>query len=535
MNERDEWDISAAQIKRAHGYSTPTNQRRLNESAREAGELAEEILRFARSQLLVNLRFLEPALLEIVPKEELVTAETATDGRFLFYNSAHVCRLWQKGRELPARNYLHSALHCIFLHLFTGRRINPDYWDLACDIAAENVINGLELRALSCGREQRQRALLERLRAELPLISAETVYRWLREQEFPIPECARLRADFYADDHAMWHKSAEAQKGSGESDRRGGAETEGGPDGDQQADDGEELEPPSSEDDGSEASGDGAKARRSRQRSDDGARGGEGGGERRDEPAPAPRDGGERWRDIANRVKLDLETFSKSWGESAGSLLQNLAAIHRERYDYSEFLRRFAVYGENMEVNDEEFDYIFYTYGLSIYKNMPLVEPLEYRDVRRIREFVIALDTSESVAGPLVQRFVQKTWNILKQSENFFTKVNVHIIQCGARVEEDAKITSQDEFDSYMARMTLRGFGGTDFRPVFEYVNGLIRRREFLNFKGMIYFTDGCGDFPAMPPEYETAFVFIDQGRELPRLPAWAMRLVLTGDELENL
>ena len=166
---------------------------------------------------------------------------------------------------------------------------------------------------------------------------------------------------------------------------------------------------------------------------------------------------------------------------------------------------------------------------------MPLIEALEYKEVRRVREFVVALDTSESVAGALVQKFVEKTWNILKQTENFFTRVNVHIIQCGAHVEEDAKITSQEEFDSYMRRMSLRGFGGTDFRPLFEYVDGLIKRNEFTNFKGLIYFTDGYGDFPAMPPEYETAFVFIDQGRKAPAVPVWAIRLLLSEDEIDEL
>ena len=164
----------------------------------------------------------------------------------------------------------------------------------------------------------------------------------------------------------------------------------------------------------------------------------------------------------------------------------------------------------------------------------PLVEQLIAVCVAAgVREFVIALDTSESVAGELVQKFVAKTWNILKQTENFFTRVNVHIIQCGARVEEDAKITSQDEFDSYIKGMVLRGFGGTDFRPVFAYVNDLIRQHEFLNFKGLIYFTDGCGTYPAMPPDYDAAFVFLDGGREIPEVPAWAIKVMLTQEQIE--
>lgn len=141
---------------------------------------------------------------------------------------------------------------------------------------------------------------------------------------------------------------------------------------------------------------------------------------------------------------------------------------------------------------------------------MPLIEPLEYKEVKRIREFV-AIDTSGSVAGETVQRFVQKTYNILKSTESFFSKINLHIIQCDAAVQEDAKITSQEEFDEYLKTMQLRGLGGTNFRPVFAYVDKLIEQHEFQNLKGLIYFTDGWGTFPTQMPPYNTAFVFLQE------------------------
>ena len=144
-----------------------------------------------------------------------------------------------------------------------------------------------------------------------------------------------------------------------------------------------------------------------------------------------------------------------------------------------------------MQIYDDEFDYIFYTYGLHLYRNLPLIAPLEYKDVRRIREFVIAIDTSGSVQGELVQKFITKTYNILSQQESYFTKINIHIIQCDAEVQEDLKITSREEFEKCLKGLTLKGFGGTDFRPLFQYVDQLIHLGEFTNLKGLIYFTDG--------------------------------------------
>ena len=238
------------------------------------------------------------------------------------------------------------------------------------------------------------------------------------------------------------------------------------------------------------------------------------------------------WKDISDRIQQNLETLSKQQGDRAGSLMQNLAAVNREKYDYTSFLKKFAVMGEVMKINDDEFDYVFYTYGLKLYKNVPLIEPLEYKEEKRIREFVIAIDTSGSVVGELVQKFVQKTYNILMSTESFFSKINIHIIQCDADIQEAVKIESKEDFEEYLEHMSIHGLGGTDFRPVFSYVNELIVNKEFDNLKGLVYFTDGYGTFPERKPEYETAFVFIDDEYNNPDVPPWAIKLVMQSDEI---
>jgi predicted metal-dependent peptidase len=238
------------------------------------------------------------------------------------------------------------------------------------------------------------------------------------------------------------------------------------------------------------------------------------------------------WQDVSQHAKTDLETFSKEQGFGAGSLLLNLKETLRDKYDYSAFLKKFAVLGEEMHINDDEFDYIYYTYGLKLYDNMPLIEPLEYRENKRIREFVIAIDTSGSCQGTTVERFLRRTYSILKSTESYFERVNIHIIQCDEKIQRDVKITSEDEFERYMEDVELSGFGGTDFRPVFEYVDGLIRRHEFQDLKGLIYFTDGQGTFPERMPDYETAFVFLEEGFTIPEVPTWAIRLVLQEEDI---
>ena len=212
--------------------------------------------------------------------------------------------------------------------------------------------------------------------------------------------------------------------------------------------------------------------------------------------------------------------------------MQNLLEVNREKYDYQKFLRKFAVLGEVMQIDPDEFDYIFYTYGLKLYRNIPLIEPLEYKMAKRIREFVIAIDTSGSVSGELVQSFINKTYNILQETESFFSKINMHIIQCDAEIQEDVKIKHKYNFDSYINTMQIRGNGGTDFRPVFNLVDELIKKKEFKNLKGLIYFTDGYGVFPARKPDYLTAFVFLEDEYTNPYVPPWAIKLILPKEDV---
>jgi len=241
----------------------------------------------------------------------------------------------------------------------------------------------------------------------------------------------------------------------------------------------------------------------------------------------------EEWRKVSERIKADLKSFSKD-KNNAGSMEQNLKEATRERYDYTDFLKKFMVMGESVQVNDDEFDYIYYTYGLDTYGNMPLVEPLEYKDNNRIKDFVIALDTSASCRGKTVQAFLQKTYNIMQESENFFSKTNVHIIQCDSEVRQDTKITDRKEFDAFMEQGKLTGFGSTDFRPVFSYVEKLKESQEFDNLKGLIYFTDGYGIYPEQMPDYDVAFVFLHEDEHAPKVPPWAIKLVLETEELED-
>lgn len=461
----------------------------MTEKWQKLESLAREVLILSRNTLMVNLRFLDAALSRLeyfsIPEETEQEESIMTDGKYILYDPRYVLNGYRMEKEIPVRNYLHMVLHCVFCHMYMDPNLNRPYWDLACDIATENIISELGLKAAAAKREALQQSTLSQMKKLIGQLTAEKIYHHLVEQQTSPLKTAELRALFYADNHEIWYMTSKETE-----------EVYGLP----------------------RAEGSGA-----------------GQGENTDEENTgntARMEAAADWKQVSERMQMDLESFSKLQGNQAGSMLQNLAEVTREKYDYTGFLKKFAVMGERMKINDDEFDYIFYTYGLQLYDKMPLIEPLEYKEVKSIREFVIAIDTSGSTSGELVQKFIQKTYNILQSTESFFSKINLHIIQCDAEIQEHVKITTKEEFDHYLQTMTIKGLGGTDFRPVFECVDKLVREREFQNLKGLIYFTDGYGDFPKRKPDYETAFVFIDDEYNNPDVPPWAIKLVLQKEEI---
>lgn len=417
--------------------------------------LAKEILRLSRDSIVMNMRFLDAALLSMRPAPKKGLAGVAADGENFWYDEAFVLRRYKAEPAYISRCYLHSLLHLVFYHPFRCGEMERKYWDTAADIAAENVMLEMGLHFLKLHRDAERRAELKSLKEKCGALTAEKLYRYFEREKPDEERLAAWKVLFHRDEHIYWTKPEQM------------------------------------------------------------------------EISPA------QWKKISERIKTDLKTFSSGKGNS-DSLEKNLAEATKDRYDYGEILRRFMVTGEEIRPNDEEFDYIYYTYGLEHYGNMPLVEPLEYKDIKKVKEFVIAIDTSASCRGKVVQGFLNKTYSIMKGAENFFSKVNIHIVQCDNEVQNDVKITCDAEFEEFIRTGKLTGFGATDFRPVFDYVDELIEQGSFENLKGLLYFTDGYGVYPERMPSYDVIFAFLNEDERRPAVPHWALPVVLEEEELEN-
>ena len=434
-------------------------------------ELANDVLDIVRNRLLVNLRYLDTAL--TFPGRAVYDGTISSDGKDLKYAPVFILKTYSDSKEQLTRTYLHTVLHCIFHHPFTGKMVRRDLWDLSCDIAAESVINELSLACTDIERSVRQEHITKQLKRKTGFLTAEKLYAFFRssQSDFDIIELGKL---FSSDEHSCWYQHVTEYPGSDNCEHR------------------ESLMVLNNDSVISE------------------------------------------WKSIAEHVQMEIEMYAKVRGRRSSVMVQNLRTVNRERYDYSSFLKQFSVTHEDLKVSEDEFDYIYYTYGLSKYGKMPLIEPLEYRDSSNIHDFVIAIDTSGSVAGEQVQAFLEKTYNILKEHDSFASSVNIHIIQCDASVQSDIVITCNDDLDRYIADMQIRGLGGTDFRPVFTYVDKLCSEGKFSDLRGLLYFTDGLGTFPESKPDYRTAFIFIDEGYSTPEVPAWAMKVVLRTEDIQE-
>lgn len=239
-----------------------------------------------------------------------------------------------------------------------------------------------------------------------------------------------------------------------------------------------------------------------------------------------------KWQDIRDKMETELETFSKEAAEDSKGLREQLRVENRERYDYRAFLKKFCVLKEEMKIDMDSFDYIFYHYGMELYGNMPLIEHLETRETQKIEDFVIVIDTSMSCKAALVRKFLEETYSILSQSESFYRRFSIHIIQCDERVQSDVVIENREQLQKYMEDFEVQGMGGTDFRPAFTYVGTLLAKKAFHKLRGLIYFTDGYGTFPLKKPPYDTAFVFFREDYLDVDVPPWAMKLILDERDL---
>ena len=287
-------------------------------------EMSKKVLEFVRSELYMDLRFLDIALGTLVYRADENIRSFATDGTYLYFSTEQVLRVFQSNPKYLDRAYLHSVLHCIFFHLWIGGKRDREKWNLACDIAVEYTIDQMDKPSTRRILSWQRQTVYEELKQQKSGISAAVIYRYLSGRK--PAELIALQKEFYTDDHRYWPK--EEQKNAVNEDAR------------------------------------------------------------------------KQWDKIARQTRMEKESRGDETEDGEEILAAQLKA-EKSRQSYADFLRKFSVLREELHADPDEFDLNYYTYGLRLYGNMPLIEPVESREVKKIQEFVIVVDTSYSTSRKL--------------------------------------------------------------------------------------------------------------------------------------
>lgn len=417
-------------------------------------DMSKQILGYVRNEIYLELRFMDVALSELIWTNDESIDTMATDGEYLFYSHNQLIRTFKKNTKYLNRLYLHSVLHCIFLHLWTGAGRDRYLWDIACDIMVEYTIDNLDKNCVKRPLSWLRQNVYNKIDSYDGTVSAAVIYNYLKNVYGD--KLTELQREFYCDSHKHWPKEE--------------------------------------------------KMTSSQQQIQN------------------------NWDKISRQSDMELERHGDDDGKGTNFIRKNIRA-DKSRRSYKDFLRKFAVLREEMHCDPDEYDRNLYTYGLNVYGNMPIIEPVETREVMRIQEFVVVIDTSYSTSGELVKNFLKETFTILSEENSFFKKCRLHVIQCDDDVRSDIVISDRNELSRMINSFELTGGGNTDFRPAFRYVGELISNGELKNLKGLIYFTDGKGIYPKKRPPYKTAFVYVNDYEEQ-QVPPWAIRLKIESDML---
>lgn len=426
--------------------------------------LAERAVRLAGFGLQKKLPALSAAL--SIQNHAWTDQSSGTDAETLYWNADEILELFSEKAEKLQRKYLHLVLHGLYLHRLRGAGYPERIWWLACDLATEYRIDRMHIKGFDWPIPDRRGRPYRDIRAAGAAFYENSVADCLMGMDKDALE--ELERIFRMDNHEFW-------RGKGD---------------------------PASPD----LNG------------------------RKLVPAEELRrmtEAVHRWRTVFEQTELRQEEHRRQAGGSFGTQDEKVVLEKERGYDYRRFLKQFAVSQEELSLDMDSFDYIPYDYSRRMYENLVLLEPLEYREMHKLQEFVIAIDTSGSCSGEVVRQFLNETWEIFQEKDNFFRDMRIHLIQCDCLIQEHVCVTCREEWKDYLEHMTVKGHGDTDFTPVFRLVERMLHEGEIRHLKGLLYFTDGDGIYPDHKPDYETAFVFLNEKLRKGRAPDWALTLTL--------
>jgi len=165
-----------------------------------------DILQNARNELYLSMRFFDVILskLEFMPRTDI--EGFATDGYYLYFYPDYVIGMYKRDPIKVNRSFLHMVFHCLFQHLQRDEKMEEEYWNLACDIVAESILDSLQKRSVRSYVTPYRKSIYHTLQKEMDVLTPKGVYRVIWNMHLSIEELAKMRLEFWADDHEVWTK-----------------------------------------------------------------------------------------------------------------------------------------------------------------------------------------------------------------------------------------------------------------------------------------------------------------------------------------
>lgn len=196
---------------------------------------------------------------------------------------------------------------------------------------------------------------------------------------------------------------------------------------------------------------------------------------------------------------------SKTYGTTSGNLFFTPAPPDRfSKFSYIEYLRRFALQ-EVVSEDPDTLDMMMYHWGLDNLDNTPIVELCETRELCCATDIIIAIDVSGSCSGEIASNFLRQIYTLFTQM-NIRSSVNINVVTFDTNITMEKKIRSKKDAEILVQDYSPGGWGGTDFRCVFEYADNFSKKNRGKKLKGLFFFSDACGAFPDTKPSYRTTF-----------------------------
>lgn len=431
-----------------------------NVFSEEQKAAAHRILTSARRELAREYPYLERAIFYHKMKASSKTNFMGADYVTLYYNPASVIEYFRNKRRTIKHTLLHITLHCMCHHL-SMELSDAELFEAAADASVNAMLESLWERNSS----------FRIFAAKCGGVSAPHIYNTVNGNRKLKNRLKALYESNHIDDHRMWHLENDGKRSDSADARSGSAASE------QAIVIPTAVIPTNGSGNATDASEVMISAKGQENAYDD-------------------------WAQIRTSSEYQC---SKGFGSGSGNIFADVAPPDRfSKVDYITYLKKF-IQDEIIREDPDTIDLMMYTASLDIYGDMPIVEFCETQENLNPSDIIIAIDMSGSCGGSIAVNFLRQVYTLFEDF-NIQGRVNIRVVTFDTKIQAHTVIQSRSDADDFIRNYKGQGFGGTDFRCVFDYAEEYSKGPAGKKLKGLFFFSDAEGAFPAEKPNYPTVF-----------------------------